>query len=170
MHFFKNKNINIQNLYNKIVILTRKNFFYKDFGLNDTFSNRIYLTFFHFSFILIVLKEKENKKEINQNMFDFFMQQIELNMREIGYGDVTVNKNMKKLINLFYEILINCKKWYFNDLLKKDEFLLKFFTKKPSQKINVEKTIDYFDKFAFFIKDIPLNLLSKGVFEFEYKT
>ena len=103
-------------------------------------------------------------------MFDFFMQQIELNMREIGYGDVTVNKNMKKLINLFYEILINCKKWYFNDLLKKDEFLLKFFTKKHSQKINVEKTIDYFDKFAFFIKDIPLNLLSKGVFEFEYKT
>jgi len=157
-------------LYNKIVILTRKNFFYKEIGLNDTFSNRIYLTFFHFSFILIVLKEKENKKEINQDMFDFFMQQIEANMREIGYGDVTVNKNMKNLINLFYEILINCKKWYFSDSLQKDEFILKFFVKEPNQKINVEKIVDYFDKFAFFIKDIPLNLLSKGVFEFEYKT
>ena len=170
MHFFKNKNINIQNLYNKIVILTRKNFFYKEIGLNDTFSNRIYLTFFHFSFILIVLKEKENKKEINQDMFDFFMQQIEANMREIGYGDVTVNKNMKNLINLFYEILINCKKWHFSNSLQKDEFILKFFVKEPNQKINVEKIVDYFDKFAFFIKDIPLNLLSKGVFEFEYKT
>ena len=90
-------------------------------------------------------------------------------MREIGYGDISVNKNMKKLINLFYEILINCKKWYFNDLLEKDQFLLKFFTKEDNQKIDTRKIIEYFDKFAFFIKDIPLNLLSKGVFEFEYK-
>ena len=111
MHFLKNKNMNTQKLYNKILLLTRKNFFYKDFKLDDTFSNRIYLIFFHFSFILIILKEKKIQSKISQDIFDFFIQQIESNMREIGYGDISVNKNMKKLINLFYEILINCKKW-----------------------------------------------------------
>jgi len=161
--------MNTENLYNKILLLTRKNFFYKDFKLDDTFSNRIYLIFFHFSFILIILKEKKIQSKISQDIFDFFIQQIESNMREIGYGDISVNKNMKKLINLFYEILINCKKWYFNDLLEKDQFLLKFFTKEENQKIDTRKIVEYFDKFAFFIKDIPLNLLSKGVFEFEYK-
>jgi len=56
MHFFESKKKNILPLYNKIVFLTRESFFYKDFKLTDSFSNRIYLIFFHLSFILIVLK------------------------------------------------------------------------------------------------------------------
>ena len=98
MHFFESKKKNILPLYNKIVFLTRKSFFYKDFRLTDSFSNRIYLIFFHLSFILIVLKNKEGKKNNQQDIFDFFFNQIELNCRELGYGDVTVNKKMKALI------------------------------------------------------------------------
>ena len=92
MHFFESKKKNILPLYNKIVFLTRESFFYKDFKLTDSFSNRIYLIFFHLSFILIVLKNKEIEKNSQQDIFDFFFKQIELNCRELGYGDVTVNK------------------------------------------------------------------------------
>ena len=67
-HFFDSKKKDILPLYNKIVFLTRENFFYKDFKLTDSFSNRIYLIFFHLCFILITLKNKENdKKYKNEN-------------------------------------------------------------------------------------------------------
>ena len=36
---------------------------------------------------------------------------IELNMREIGHGDVYVNKNMKFLIKTFYNMLLNCENY-----------------------------------------------------------
>ena len=111
MHFFKSKKKNFLPLYNKIVFLTRKSFFYKDFKLFDSFSNRIYLIFFHLSFILIAIKNIRSDKDDQQAIFDFFFKQIELNCRELGYGDITVNKKMKHLIKLFYEILIPCENW-----------------------------------------------------------
>ena len=40
-----------------------------------------------------------------KNLFDFVVRQIELSIREIGYGDVSVNKKMKDYVNLFYSIL-----------------------------------------------------------------
>ena len=60
-------------------------------------------------------KNKENEKNNQQDIFDFFFKQIELNMREIGYGDTTINKNMNFLIKTFYKVLINvfCKKIFF---------------------------------------------------------
>ena len=60
-----------------------------------------------------------------QELFDFVFRQIELSIREIGYGDVSVNKKMKDFINLFYSILDKIEKSDLNnsenqiDLFKK---------------------------------------------------
>ena len=156
-------------MYNKIVFLTRENFFYKDFKLSDSFSNRIYLIFFHLCFILIALKNKESDKNDQQAIFDFFFKQIELNCRELGYGDMTVNKKMKDLIKLFYEILIQCNNWKQLQIDNKNNLLLNFFSNNCDNKILTNKLINYFDKFAFFIEDISLNSITKGVFNFVYK-
>jgi len=156
-------------LYNKIVLLTRKNFFYKNFKLSDSFSNRIYLIFFHLCFILIVLKNKEIKKDDQQAIFDFFFKQIELNCRELGYSDTIVNNKMKDLIKLFYVILIQCGKWKRLHIDKKNNLLLLFFSNSSSDKILTANLTNYFDKFTFFIEDISLNSITKGVFNFVYK-
>jgi cytochrome b pre-mRNA-processing protein 3 len=169
MHFFKSKKKNILPLYNKIVFLTRESFFYKDFKLTDSFSNRIYLIFFHLSFILVVLKNKEIKKNNQQDIFDFFFKQIELNCRELGYGDVTVNKKMKSLIKLFYLILMKCERWKKLQIVDKNNLLLNFFSNNRDNKILTNKLVNYFDKFALFIEDISLNSITKGVFNFVYK-
>ena len=118
---FKSVKTNILPLYNKIVFLTRESFFYKDFKLSDSFSNRIYLIFFHLCFILISLKNKKSDKNDQQTIFNFFFKQIELNCRELGYGDMTVNKKMKDLIKLFYEILIQCHNWKQLEIDEKNE-------------------------------------------------
>ena len=169
MHFFESKKKNILPLYNKIVFLTRESFFYKDFKLTDSFSNRIYLIFFHLCFILIALKNKESDKNDQQAIFDFFFKQIELNCRELGYGDMTVNKKMKDLIKLFYEILIQCNNWKQLQIDNKNNLLLNFFSNNYNNRILINKLTNYFDKFAFFIEDISLNSITKGVFNFVYK-
>ena len=156
-------------MYNKIVFLARKNLFYKDFHLSDSFSNRIYLIFFHLCFILIALKNKKSDKNDQQVIFDFFFKQIELNCRELGYGDITVNKKMKDLIKLFYEILIKCNNWKQLQIDDKNNLLLNFFSNNHDNKILNYKLTNYFDKFAFFIENISLNSITKGVFNFDYK-
>ena len=163
------KKYNILPFYNKIVDLTRKYYFYNSFKLFDSFSNRIYLIFFHLSFILIFLKKKRVNKEISQNIFDFFFRQIEINLRELGYGDVLVNKKMKQLVKIFYEILIKCQNRNNFEVDKKKELLIEFFTHHNKNEILSNKLIDYFNEFTLFIEDIPLNLLLKGVFNFDYK-
>ena len=169
MHFFKFKKNNTLPLYNKIVLLTRKNFFYKDFNLSDSFSNRIYLIFFHLCFILIVLKKKKIKKNDQQAIFDYFFKQIELNCRELGYGDIGVNTKMKSLVKIFYEILIQCSYWEELHIDSKKHLLLNFFSNNCSNEILANKLTNYFDKFTFFVEDISLNSMTKGVFNFVYK-
>ena len=44
-------------------------------------------------------------KDRSQKLFDFFIRQIELSIREIGHGDVTVNKKMKEYVNFLFSIL-----------------------------------------------------------------
>ena len=169
MHFFISKKNNILPLYNKIVFLTRESFFYNDFKLTDSFSNRIYLIFFHLCFILIALKNKKSDKNIQQAIFDFFFKQIELNCRESGFGDIAVNKNMKKLVKLFYEILIQCKNWNQLQIDKKNHLLLNFFSNTNGNKILIDKLRNYFDKFRVFVEKTSLNSITKGVFTFDYK-
>ena len=166
---YKSKKKNILPFYNKIVSLTRKNFFYEDFFLSDNFSSRIYLIFFHLSFALVAMKNKQTDKNFQQFTFDFFFNQIELNIRELGYGDTTINKKMKSLIKSFYEILLKCHNWKILKIDNKNDLLLKFFKNNSKREILTPKLTNYFDRFSFFITDISLNSLTKGVFNFDYK-
>ena len=87
----------------------------------------------------------------------------------MGYADITVNKKMKNLINLFYEILIKCKNWKQLQKDSKNNLLLNFFSNNDDNKILSNYLTNYFDKFSLFIEDISLNSIIKGVFNFVYK-
>ena len=90
--------------YSTLLKLSRNLYFYKDIQLKDTFETRLYLIFFHFSIILLIFK---NKKIIfPQNEYDSLFYNIENNLRESGLGDVAVNKKMKDMNKLLYDILL----------------------------------------------------------------
>ncbi len=91
-------------LYNTLIDLSRNVFFYKKLSLPDTFETRIYLMFFHFSIMMIISKKKG--KKFDQKSYDNFFHNIENNLRELGYGDVAVNKRMKELNKILYDILL----------------------------------------------------------------
>ena len=114
-------------------------------------------------FFLKIYKDKLTKKEA-QNIFDFFVRQIELSIREIGYGDVSVNKKMKEYVNLFYTILEKIETWEFLDNNKKIEMIANF--------INIDedndKFVNYFDKYREFILNNSLKNFTKDILEFKF--
>ena len=98
------------NIYNNLIKLTRNKSLYYSLKNNDTFSDRLVILLFHFGFFLKIYKNDLSKKE-SQKLFDYVVRQIELSIREIGYGDVSVNKKMKDYVNLFYSILEKIDRW-----------------------------------------------------------
>ena len=150
-------------MYNKIISLTREKFFYTEISLKDELITRIYLILFHLGFILELLKKNRKNKEIGQNIYDFFFKNIELHLREIGHGDVSVNKKMKDLIKLFYEILLYCEQWDVKEANSKMEFLKNLFNGDNTINFDKQKLLNYLDNYRYNLKDISLNFLIKGI-------
>ena len=91
-------------------------------------------------------------------------------MREIGYGDTTVNKNMKFLIKAFYDILLNCENYSNKNSNLKNLFLLKYLSIKSSKKSSINNDlIDYFNKYQTFCLDLTLDKVLKGELSFNYR-
>ena len=101
---------NYLNFYNKLIKLTRNKKLYLEFGVKDNFSNRLILMLLHFAFFFKTYKNVTNTK-ILQEIYDFTFRQLELSIREIGYGDQSINKKMKNYLNLFHDIIDKIHYW-----------------------------------------------------------
>ena len=101
---------NYLNIYNNLIKLTRSKFLYSNLAKNDSFSDRMTFLLLHLSFFFKIY-QKDNPKNLLQQIHDFIFRQVELSVREIGHGDVSINKNMKKYVNYFYDILLNIDNW-----------------------------------------------------------
>tara|TARA_A100001015_G_C14847076_1_gene654916 strand:- start:40 stop:543 length:504 start_codon:yes stop_codon:yes gene_type:complete len=146
------------NIYNTLVNLSRNKSLFSIFTDKDTFSDRILILLFHFAFFLREYK-KNTDKEYLQKFFDYFFRQIELSLREIGYGDVSINKKMKDYINIFYSILDKINDWDNLDNEKKS-VILGFYYK---LKDNHLKIVSYFNNFEIYLSKTTLKSFTKSV-------
>ena len=149
---------NYLNFYNNLIKLSTNKDLYRDFNRQDNFSDRLVIFLLHFSFILKNFKNKTNTV-ILQDIYDYNFRQLELSIREIGYGDQTINKKMKDYINLFHSMVSEVHFW---DKLSKDEklkkisiFLIDFN--------NIEYLLEYFEKFNENLSKKTLNSYLKSV-------
>ena len=150
------------NFYNNLVKLTTNKSLYKNLSNNhDIFSDRLSIFLLHFAFMLKVFKCEENKKKL-QELYDFNFRQLELSIREIGYGDQSINKKMKIYINLFHSMIDNIHYW---DDIKKSEKIdkLTIFLEDFNK---IDDLVDYFEDFKTKLTKKNLNLLLKGVSTF----
>jgi len=147
------------NFYNNLVKLTTNKSLYKGvLNKQDTFSDRLTLLLLHFAFILKEFKNEENDK-ILQELYDFNFRQLELSIREIGYGDQSINKKMKDYINLFHSIISEIHFWNKLEFSKKKEKLSMFLNNFD----NIEYLVDYFDKYNEHLSRNNLNSYLKSV-------
>jgi len=152
-------------LYNKLVELSRNIFFYKEILLKDNFETRINLIFVHFSILLIIFKKKE--KEFPQEIFDNIFLNIEYHIRELGYGDVTVNKKMKTLTRIFYDILVKLNKSKFEDFKADDKFLKRYFEPVSLKKqVLITSLSTYFNVYYNFCFELKVDNMLKGNINF----
>ena len=155
-------------LYNTLLSLSRNIFFYKDIKLIDNFETRIYLMFIHFSIMMIIFKKK--KKPFNQDYYDQFFFNIENNLRELGFGDVSVNKKMKELNKVLYDILLKLDVEQKNIIKINKKLVFKYFPylkDENSNKFNNFET--YFIEFYKFCFDLSLDIMVKKAINFKYK-
>ena len=171
--YIKQINTPEDTLYNSILLLSRNKLFYTKFDLNDTFQNRIHLIFIHISFMFIKIKQN-NKDQVYkifyQRLFDLIFINIESNMREIGYGDTTINKNMNFLTKTFYNVLINCEKYKQMKAKTKNIFFNKYLEQNNIRNTTNNKgIIEYFNEYAAFCFDLSSDSVLKGELKFNYK-
>ena len=149
---------NYINIYNNLIKLTTNKNLYKHLNKQDTFSDRLIIFLIHFAFFLKVYKNKDNSKLL-QEIYDFVFRQLELSIREIGYGDQSINKKMKNYINLFHSIISDIHFWEKYDKNEKKSKISTFFDN--SKKIDY--LIEYFDDFNLNLSKKNLNYFLKSV-------
>ena len=148
---------NYLDIYNNLIKLTRNKKLYNK-TRKDTFYDRLIILFFHLAFLLKEFKGVESKSNL-QKFFDYSVRQIELSIREIGYGDATINKKMKEYVNLLFSIIDKINEWENLNTHKKKEILKIYLEEVP----NYDDYVIYFEKYSDFLSKNSFNSLSKDI-------
>lgn len=124
--------------------------------------------FIHFSIMLVIFRKKNSK--FNQNEYDLLFNCIENSLREMGYGDIAVNKKMKDINKVLYDILLkieldkNKKTFKIND-----KIIIKYFSEindpKSTQYLEFEL---YFNAFFNFCFEQSLDSMLRETINFKY--
>tara|TARA_B100000287_G_scaffold164796_1_gene155462 strand:- start:427 stop:900 length:474 start_codon:yes stop_codon:yes gene_type:complete len=148
------------NIYNNLIKLTRNKSLFLTTRINDTFSERLIIFLIHFAFFLREMKNSENK-DILQDIYDLTFKQIDTSIREIGYGDMSINKKMKNYINLFHSIITKIKDWDTMQFHQKSSFLKELINKDA----DFQFFVNYIENYRSFLKNNTLNSLSKDIID-----
>ncbi|MDR3465876.1 MAG: ubiquinol-cytochrome C chaperone family protein [Xanthobacteraceae bacterium] len=92
----------IEIIYGMIVAQAREPVFYQALNVPDTVNARFDMVVLHLWLILRRLRALEAGGELSQALFDRFCRDMDANLREMGVGDLTVPKRMKKFGEAFY--------------------------------------------------------------------
>ena len=95
--------------------------------------------------MMIIFKKKGSKFE--QKSYDDLFLSIENNLRELGFGDVAVNKKMKDLNKILYDILLKIEQKDEASFKINKNLIIKYF-KHLSDTNN-----DFFQKFERYLVD-----------------
>ena len=170
--FFKKEDKQIKIIYQNIIQKSRSKFFYLDLKLSDDFESRFDLIIFHAFIIFFYYKNLgANKSSVPQDLFDLMFGDFENNLREMGFGDIAVNKKMKVFISAFYGRIAQYSKGldsYKNDgdksLLQKT-ILNNIYKGDETQKHHISYFIDYMiENINHFVENEEINNLKNNFY------
>tara|TARA_A100001015_G_C14912836_1_gene681158 strand:- start:225 stop:716 length:492 start_codon:yes stop_codon:yes gene_type:complete len=152
-------------LYNTLLNLSRNIFFYKTLDFKDAYETRIYLMFLHYSIVLFIQKMRKNKPD-QKNYNDFFFY-IENNLRELGFGDVAVNKKMKEMNKIFYDILIKISEKQTHLILNR-KMINKYFVELTNNNEKYKQFEAYLYHFYNFCFELPSKNMIKEIQNYKF--
>lgn len=159
-------------VYSSIVEQSRKPEFYIKYQVPDTLEGRFDLLILNL-FLVIDRLKSEGEEEFNQILFDTAFYDMDQNLRQMGIGDLSIPRHIKKMAKAFYGRSVV----YQDALDKKDVDALKEALKRnlfATVKDVKPKTLDFF---ASYLKDQRKalkkqkfdNLKTNGVYFAEFK-
>lgn len=90
-------------LYMSVAEQARQPAFYRDWGVPDTPEGRFEVLALHAFFVLRRLRGLgEPGRELGQEVFDVMFGDLDLGLRELGVGDLSVGKHVKRYARFFY--------------------------------------------------------------------
>ncbi len=94
---------NIARLYGTIVAQARSPSFYADYGVPDTVNGRLDMIVLH---LVLVLRQMgrgpQAVRVLGQEVFNLFCRDMDDNLREMGVGDLSVPKHMRRVGEAYY--------------------------------------------------------------------
>lgn len=145
----------IEKLYNKVLIKSRNYDLYYKCNIIENLQNKIILFLIHFAFVFNKIKDLNSIN--NQRLFDYIFPKIEIDLRELGYGDMSINKKMKIIVNKFYSILLDFRDFQHKSFKNKIKLFKNLINSNNDNKIDYFNLINYFDKFAKNIDLLTIN-------------
>lgn len=97
---FGRKTNSIAAVYDAIVASARQPHFYANLGVPDTLDGRFDMIVLHLFLVLDRMKGEDEK--FRQSLTDYFFMDMDRSLREIGVGDLTVGKKVRKMAEAFY--------------------------------------------------------------------
>ncbi len=98
---FQSKPVPGEILFNSIVASSRQPKFYLSFNVPDTLDGRFDMLVLHMYLVLDRLKP-ENLPDLRQSLTDLFFRDMDRSLRELGVGDISVGKKVRKMAEAFY--------------------------------------------------------------------
>ena len=90
-------------LYGAIVAQARLPAFYRRYGVPDTVAGRLEVLMLHLVLVLGHLKNgTAENRQLGQQLFDLFCDDMDATMREMGIGDLAVPRKMRRIGEAFY--------------------------------------------------------------------
>ena len=90
-------------LYAHVVAQARQPAFYERLGVPDTVEGRFELYSLHLLLLIERLRGQGGEAgEVSQSLFDTYLKGLDHALRELGVGDLSVGKKMRKLGEAFY--------------------------------------------------------------------
>ncbi len=89
-------------LYEAIVAAARQPKFYVEFAVADTVDGRFDMIALHLFLVLDRLRGEAATEDFRQQLTDGFFADMDMNLREMGVGDLSVGKKVRKMAEAFY--------------------------------------------------------------------
>ena len=136
--FFKKKKYEIisHDIYQKIVKFSRNKIFYTKYQVPDTIDGRFDMIVLITILVVFRLSKIKNEGiELSQKIFDILFKDLDFSLRELGAGDISVSKNMKKFISSY----MGRQKVYLKAFKNDDENFLALSIKNNIFRNNIKK-------------------------------
>ena len=92
-------------LYERTVRATRRPYFFEQLGVPDTVDGRYDLLIVHAFLLLHRMKNLRNAapsaEKVTQAYFEVMFDDMDVNLRELGVGDMGISRRIKKLMNAY---------------------------------------------------------------------